>query len=124
MDHHIRLRLEVSDAAPALVLSKNGDAALLYAFCLAQGGLGDADRAMEALGFDRDRLQKAYEVLRLYGIAESGAKPPREEHQYTPEQLIAAKNSDPGVFQFFHSRFAQQKFSSGVRVHGCLPSIV
>jgi DnaD/phage-associated family protein len=50
---------------------------------------------MEALGFDRDRLQKAYEVLRLYGIAESGAKPPREEHQYTPEQLIAAKNSDP-----------------------------
>ena len=30
MDHHIRLRLDVADAAPALVLSKNGDAALLY----------------------------------------------------------------------------------------------
>lgn len=95
MDHHIRLRLDVSDAAPALVLSKNGDAALLYAFCLAQGGLGESSRAGEALGFDGDRLEKAYEVLKLYGIAESGAKPPREDHQYTTEQLIAAKNSDP-----------------------------
>ena len=95
MDHHIRLRLDVSDAAPALVLSKNGDAALLYAFCLAQGGLGETDRAMEALAFDAGRLEKAFEVLRLYGIAESGAKPPREDHQYTTEELIRAKNSDP-----------------------------
>lgn len=95
MEHHIRLRLDAADAAPALVLSKNGDAALLYAFCLAQGGLGEKGRAAEALGFDPDRLQKAFEVLRLYGIAESGDKPPRAENQYTTEQLITAKNSDP-----------------------------
>lgn len=95
MDHHIRLRLDVADAAPALVLSKNGDAALLYAFCLAQGGLGDSQRAGEALGFDPRRLEQAYEVLKLYGIAESGAKPPRTETTYTAEQLIAAKNGDP-----------------------------
>ena len=71
MDNHIRLRLDPGDAAAALVLSKNGDAALLYAFCLAQGGLGESSRAMEALAFDGDRLKKAFEVLKQakYGAA-------------------------------------------------------
>ena len=91
MDNHIRLRLDPGDAAAALVLSKNGDAALLYAFCLAQGGLGESSRAMEALAFDADRLKKAFEVLKLYGIAESTLEKMRAANRGPAYSQLTAK---------------------------------
>ncbi len=91
----IIISADPSKAMPALVATKNPDAALLYAFAVSSGGKCTMEQAKTALEMTEKRVLSAMLTLCTNNIAHTGcAPPPEQEISYHPSELARAREGD------------------------------
>ncbi len=81
----------------------DGDAALLYACALSEGGKLALARAGETLKFSAERCEKAAGLLVLYGLGRDAAQPPpRPEISVSPGELLKSRREDAAFRGLVH----------------------
>ena len=95
MEKKLILRVEPNAAAAMLVRANSGDAALLYLYVTSNGNSCLLSKAKDDLKFDESRLEKAANILLMYGIvSEEGAMPPKAVKPADPEELASLREGD------------------------------
>ncbi len=78
-----------------LTQAADGDAALLYACAQAAGGTAVLCDAAETLRMQPGRVEKAANLLVLYGLAcDAALPPPAEQREAAPEDMLATQRTD------------------------------
>lgn len=105
MEPILRIRQDVRQGASQVVAVKDPDMALLFCHVAASGS-GCALPPPEQLGMSRERLEKARQLLVLYGVCSDsqGPEKPRQEIEYAPQELKEARQTDgafAGLCQYY-----------------------
>ena len=96
------------EAMAALARLRDGDAALLYAYAASRDGGCTPAQAAQALDFSPEQMEKASQLLLVYGLAVNHtAPPPRQGAAYPAAELAQAREEDAafsGLCDYFESQ--------------------